>query len=81
MRLIRLTISYVTLTGNGITNICSYISKTEMLHCKAEIRNFLNICLNFKSELIIKGAIAQIEKKQSRLTCESIPLEKPILKK
>ena len=52
-----------------------------MLQYKAEIRNFPNICLNFKSELIIKGAIAQIEKKQSRLTCESIPLEKPIVKK
>ena len=48
-----------------------------MLSYKIEVRNFLNLCLNFKSEHIIKGAIVQIEKKQGKLPCESIPLENP----
>ena len=37
--------------------------------------------LNLKSKFIIKGAIAQIEKKQGKLTCESISSENPIIKK
>ena len=32
--------------------------------------NFLNIFLNCKSTHVIKGAISEIEKKQSKLTCE-----------
>ena len=40
-----------------------------MLSYKIEVRNFLNMCLNFKSEHIIKGAIVQIEKKQGKLPC------------
>ena len=38
-----------------------------MLSYKIEVRNFLNMCLNFKSEHIIKGAVVQIEKKQGKL--------------
>ena len=38
------------------------------------------MCLNIKPEHY-KGAIAQIEKKQGKLTCESVPLENPNLKK
>ena len=37
--------------------------------------------LSLKSKYIIKGAIAQIEKKQGKLTCESVPPEKPNTKK
>ena len=36
--------------------------------------------LNLKSKHI-KGAIAQIEKKQGKRTCESIPFENPNIKK
>ena len=32
------------------------------------------------SKYIIKGTIAQIEKKQGKLTCESFPLENPNIK-
>ena len=41
----------------------------------------LNIFLNFKSKHIIKGAIAQIERKQGKLTCESSTSEDPNIKK
>ena len=37
--------------------------------------------LNIKSKHIIKGNLAQIEIKQSKLTCESIPSENPNIKK
>ena len=39
--------------------------------------------LNLKSNYMIKSAIAQIKKtkKQSKLTCESIPSENPDIKK
>ena len=37
--------------------------------------------LSLKSKYIIKGAIAQIEKKQGKLTCESIPSENSNVKK
>ena len=38
-----------------------------------EVVILLNIALNFKSKHIIKGAIAQIERKLGKLTCESNP--------
>ena len=41
----------------------------------------LNIFLNLKSKHIIKCGIAQIEKKQDKLTCESFPLENSNIKK
>ena len=37
--------------------------------------------LSLKSKSIIKGATAQIEKKQGKLTCVSIPSENPNIKK
>ena len=37
--------------------------------------------LSLKSEYTIKGAIAQIERKEGKLTCESIPSENPYIKK
>ena len=37
--------------------------------------------LSLKTNYIIKGAIAQIKKKQGKLTCESIPSENPDIKK
>ena len=37
--------------------------------------------LNLKSKHIIKGAIAQIEKKQGKITCVSDPLKDPNIKK
>ena len=42
-----------------------------------EVVILLNIVLNFKSKHIIKGAIAQIERKLGKLTCESNPSENP----
>ena len=41
----------------------------------------LNTFLNFKSKHIMKDTIAQIEKKQVKLTCESNPSEDPNVKK
>ena len=35
-----------------------------------EVVTLLNIVLSFKSKHIIKGAIAQIERKLGKLTCE-----------
>ena len=37
--------------------------------------------LSLKSKYIIKGTIAQIEKKQGKLICVSIPSENPNMKK
>ena len=42
-----------------------------------EVVILLNAVLNFKSKHIIKGAIAQIERKLSKLTCESNLSEDP----
>ena len=42
-----------------------------------EVVILLNIVLNFKSKHIIKGAIAQIERKLGKLTCESNLSEDP----
>ena len=58
-------------------NICSIIIKTEMQLYKREVVILLNIVLNFKSKHIIKGAIAQIERKLGKLTCESNLSEDP----
>ena len=58
-------------------NICSNIIKTEMQLYEREVVILLNIVLNFKSKHIIKGAIAQIERKLGKLTCESNPSENP----
>ena len=41
----------------------------------------LNKFLSLKSKYIIKVAIAHIEEKQGKLTCVSIPSEKPNVKK
>ena len=41
----------------------------------------LNIFLDFKSKDIFRGAIAQIERKQNKLTCESNHSEDPSIKK
>ena len=38
--------------------------------------NFLNMFLNRNSKHIIEGAIPEIEKKQSKVICESNHLEK-----
>ena len=51
-------------------NICSIIIKTEMQLYEREVVILLNIVLNFKSKHIIKGAIAQIELKLGKLSCE-----------
>ena len=58
-------------------NICSNIIKTEMQLYEREVVILLNIVLNFKSKHIIKGAIAQIERKLRKLTCESRLSENP----
>ena len=58
-------------------NICSIIIKTEMQLYKREVVILLNIVLNFKSKHIIKGAIAQIERKLGKLSCESNLSEDP----
>ena len=58
-------------------NICSNIIKTEMQLYEREVVILLNIVLNFKSKHIIKGAIAQIERKLGKLTCESNLSEDP----
>ena len=42
-----------------------------------EVVILLNIVLNFKSKHIIKGAIAQIEAKLGKLSCESNLSEDP----
>ena len=44
---------------------------------KREVVILLNIVLNFKSKHIIKGAIAQIERKLGKLSCESNLSEDP----
>ena len=41
----------------------------------------LNMFLSLKPKYIIKGATAQIEMKQGKLTCVSIPLENSTIKK
>ena len=58
-------------------NICNNILKTEILQYKRELVILLNMFLSLKLKYTIKGAIAQIEKKQVKLTCESIPSENP----
>ena len=40
-----------------------------------------NMFLSLKSKYIIKGEIAQIEKKQGKLSCQSILSENPNIKK
>ena len=61
-------------------NICSIIIKTEMQLYKREVVILLNIVLNFKSKHIIKDAIAQIEAKLGKLSCESNLQKTPIYK-
>ena len=46
-----------------------------------EVVILLYIVLNFKSKYIIKGAIAQMERKLGKLTCESNSSEDPNIKK
>ena len=58
-------------------NICSNIIKTEMQLYEREVVILLNIVLNFKSKHIIKGAVAQIERKLGKLTFESNLSEDP----
>ena len=58
-------------------NIRSIIIKTEMQLYEREVVILLNIVLNFKSKHIIKGAIAQIETKLGKLSCESNLSEDP----
>ena len=58
-------------------NIFSNIIKTEVQLYEIEVVILLNIVLNFKSKHIIKGAIAQIEMKLGKLTCESDLSENP----
>ena len=41
-----------------------------MLLYEREVVIKLNLFLNFESKIIFKGAIAQIERKQGKLTCE-----------
>ena len=60
-------------------NICSNIIKTEMQLYEREVVILLNIVLNFKSKNIIKGAMAQIERKLGKLTCESNLSEEPLI--
>ena len=57
--------------------IYSYIIKTEMQLYERKVVILLNIVLNFKSKHIIKSAIAQIERKLGKLTCESNLSEDP----
>ena len=57
-------------------NICSDISKTGQLEYIRKIMNFLNMFLNRKSKLNIKGAIPEIEKRQYKIICESNSSEK-----
>ena len=52
-----------------------------MLLYEREVVILLNMFLDFKSKHIIKGAIAQIERKQDKLTCESNLSEDPNIKK
>ena len=61
-------------------SICSNIIKTEMQSYKREVLILLYIVLNFKSKYIIKGAIAQMERKLGKLTCESNSSEDPNIK-
>ena len=58
-------------------NIFSNIIKTEVQLYEIEVVILLNIVLNFKLKHIIKGAIAQIEMKLGKLTCESDLSENP----
>ena len=44
---------------------------------KREVLILLNIVLNFKPKHIIKGALAQIERKLGKLTCRSNLSEEP----
>ena len=46
-----------------------------------EVMILLSIVLNFKSKLIIKGAMALIERKLGKLTCESNLSEDPNIQK
>ena len=57
--------------------IYSSIIKAEMKLYETEVVILLNIVLNFKSKHIIKGAIAQIERKLGKLSCESNLSEDP----
>ena len=57
--------------------ICSNIIKTEMQLYEIEVVILPNLVLSFKSKQIIKGAIAQIEIKLVKLTCESNLSEDP----
>ena len=52
-----------------------------MLLYEREVVILINMFLDFKSKHIIKGAIAQIERKQGKLSCESNPSEDPNIKK
>ena len=58
-------------------DICSNIIKTEMQLSEKEVVILLNMILNFKSWHLIKGAIAQIERKLGKLACESNLSEDP----
>ena len=58
-------------------NICSNIIKTEMQLYEREVVILRNIVLNLKSKHIAKGALAQIERKLGKLTCESNLSEDP----
>ena len=51
--------------------------KTEMQLYEKEVVILLNIVLNFEAKHIIKGAIAQIERKLGKLSCESNLSEDP----
>ena len=62
-------------------NIGNTVLKMEMLSYKREIVILLNMFFRLKSKYIIKGAIAQIEKKQGKPTCVSIPSENSNIKK
>ena len=62
-------------------SICSNIIKAEVQLYEREVVILLNILLNYKLKQIIKGAIAQIERKLGKLTCESIPSEDHNIKK
>ena len=58
-------------------NICSNIIKTEMQLYEREVMILLSIVLNFKSKLIITGAMVLIERKLGKPTCDSNLSEDP----
>lgn len=62
-------------------NICSNVLKMEILWYGRTTMIFLNAFLNLKSKYFIKDAIAQIEKQQGTLICESISSESFNIKK